>query len=444
MGNIGEHPVRRTLMVRTKGDWNIMAGKLTTRGVEARSRIKGRYLDGDGLFLRVLDPGKRVYWVYRYRLDGKDRETSIGSHPAMTLAEARDRHIDLRKLVKDGIDPVGDRRKAKAAVKTTTNSNATTFGQCADEYLERLEKRGELGKNPKHRAQWRATLTSLPAWFRSLPVDEIGPQQVFEALDPIWTRTPETGSRLRGRVPAVLDSARGPDDMSANPAAWSDWLKKKLGDPKKLGKFDRRTGERVKRGNHAAMPYADVPALMARLANTDGAAARALRLVILTASRTSEVLGMTFEEVDFDKVVWTVPEERMKTGEKHSVPLSDAAVAILKAQHETRGRSPHIFPGRPTKPLSNMSMAMLLRRMGVEATVHGFRSSFRVWCSEIAHVEFEVAELCLSHRIGSKVSRDYNRTTMTERRRPIMALWAAFVTGADANNVIPLRAHEHA
>ena len=154
------------------------------------------------------------------------------------------------------------------------------------------------------------------------------------------------------------------------------------------------------------MPYADVPALMARLANTDGAAARALRLVILTASRTSEVLGMTFDEVDFDKAVWTVPEERMKTGEKHSVPLSDAAVAILKAQHETRGRSPHIFPGRPTKPLSNMSMAMLLRRMGVEATVHGFRSSFRVWCSEIAHVEFEVAELCLSHHIGSKVSRD--------------------------------------
>ncbi len=279
----------------------------------------------------------------------------------------------------------------------------------------------------------------LPGWFRDLPVDQIGPQQVFDALDPIWTRTPETGSRLRGRIAAVLDSARAPDDARPNPAAWSDWLKKKLGDPRKLGKIDHKTGGRVERGHHVALPYASVPAIMARLAETDGAGARALRLVILTASRTSEVLGMTFDEIDFYKAVWTVPASRMKTGEIHEVPLSDQALDILRAQEALRGENPHVFPGRPMRSMSNMSMAMVMRRLGVDATVHGFRSSFRTWASEVANVEFEVAELCLSHRIGSKVSRAYNRTKMTERRRPVMSAWAAFVCGSDASNVIELR-----
>ena len=417
-----------------------MTGKLTARGVEARSRIKGRYLDGDGLFLRVLDPGKRVYWTYRFRLKGVDREMSLGRHPDMSLAEARDRHIDLRKLVKDGVDPVGDRRTAKAVAKAgSAPSNAQRFGKASDVYLDRQEKRGQLGKNPKHRQQWRSTLASLPGWFRDLPVDQIGPQPVFDALDPVWTRTPETGSRLRGRIAAVLDSARAPDDARPNPAAWSDWLKKKLGDPRKLGKIDHKTGGRVERGHHVALPYASVPAIMARLAGTGGAGARALRLDILTASRTSEVLGMTFDEIDFYKAVWTVPASRMKTGEIHEVPLSDQALDILRAQEALRGENPHVFPGRPMRSMSNMSMAMVMRRLGVDATVHGFRSSFRTWASEVANVEFEVAELCLSHRIGSKVSRAYNRTKMTERRRPVMSAWAAFVCGSDASNVIELR-----
>jgi integrase len=318
-------------------------------------------------------------------------------------------------------------------------SGAATFGEVADAYLERQERRGQLGKNPKHRRQWRATLASLPAWFRSLPVDQIGPQQVFDALDPIWTRTPETGSRLRGRMAAVWDSARAPDDMSANPAAWSDWLKRKLGDPKKLGKTDRLTGERLARGNHAALPYAEIPALMARLKQTPGVAALALQFTILTATRTNETLGMAFDEVDFAKAVWTVPADRMKTGELHEIPLSEATIDILRAQGAQRGENPHVFPGRPMRPLSNMSMAMVMRRLKIPATVHGFRSSFRTWASEVANVEFEVAEACLSHRIGSAVSRAYNRTKMTERRRPIMSAWADFVTGKTGDNVVELR-----
>lgn len=208
--------------------------------------------------------------------------------------------------------------------------------------------------------------------------------------------------------------------MRSNPAAWSDWLKRKLGDPKKLGKTDRLTGERLERGNHAAMPYADVPAFMTRLDEAPGGAARALAFTMLTASRTGEVLGMTFDEVDFDKAVWTVPASRMKTGELHEVPLSDQAVAILRAHEALRGPNPNpfVFPGRPMRPLSNMALAMVMPRMKVaDATVHGFRSSARTWIAEVAKVEFEVAEACLSRRVGSAVSRAYNRTKMTERRR---------------------------
>ena len=413
-----------------------MAGKLTARGVGSLAKRKGRFLDSDGLFLRVLNPDKRVYWVYRFRLNGLDRETSIGAYPAMSLAEARIKHTDLRAIVLRGIDPVGQKQAAKQA---KTVSDASTFGEVADAYLDRQDKRGLLGKNPKHRQQWRSTLASLPAWFRSLPVDQIGPKQVFDALDPIWADKPETASRLRGRVEAVLDFARKPDDVRPNPAAWSGWLKTKLGSAKKLGKIDRKTGERVERGHYAAMPHKAVPAFMARLSEIDSVASRALQFTVLTASRTNEALGARWDEINFDEAVWTVPPERMKTGEIHKVPLSDAALAVLYAQREARGQNPHVFPGRPMRPLGASTMPMMMRRLDAEATVHGFRSSFRVWCSNAAYVEFELAELCLSHRIGSKVSRDYNRTTMTERRRPIMSAWAQFLSGADADNVIALK-----
>ena len=312
-----------------------MAGKLTARSLESRAKRKGRYSDGDGLFLRVMDPGRKAYWVYRYTISGKEREKSIGSYPGMSLADARIKHADLRAAVLKGVDLIGDQRKASAAI--AAKSGAATFGEVAEAYVERQERRGQLGKNPKHRRQWRATLASLPAWFRDLPVDQIGPQQVFDALDPIWTRTPETGSRLRGRMASVWDSARAPDDMRSNPAAWSDWLKRKLGNPKKLGKTDRLTGERIERGNHAAMSYANVPAFMTRLGEAPGGAARALAFTVLTCARTNETLGMTFDEVDFDKALWTVPASRMKTGELHEVPLSDAALAVLRAQYEALG-----------------------------------------------------------------------------------------------------------
>ena len=406
-------------------------GKLTQKGLAVLlKKPPKRHPDGDGLFFKVAGQGK-AYFTYRYSLGGKESETSLGPFPEMSLDEARIRHLELRAAVARKIDPVGEKPgKAPAA-----SSGAPTFGAAADDYVERKEKRGELGKNAKHRQQWRATLAKLPKSFRDLPLDQIGAQQVFEVLDPIWERTPETASRLRGRIAAVIDATRGPEDERRNPAAWTKWMKDKLGDPKKLGKIDRLTGERVPRGNHAAMSYKLVPTFMARLATMPGLAALALRFTILTGARTDETLGMPWEEIDFESATWNVPGPRMKMEKPHRVPLSDSALAILRARFAERGDSqnPFVFPGeRPRKPLSNMAMAMLLRRLGHgDVTVHGFRSSFRDWATEVEKAEYTIAERCLAHIVGNSAAKSYDRSDRLELRRPIMMRWAEYVTGGE-------------
>jgi integrase len=198
-------------------------------------------------------------------------------------------------------------------------------------------------------------------------------------------------------------------------------------------------GRRLTRGHHAALAYSDIAEFVQRLRTEQAGntAALALQFLILTATRTTEVLHMTFDEVSFADAVWQIPASRMKTGEAFSVPLSDAALRLLGDQ--MGGKSAFVFRGGlPKKPLSSMALAMLMRRMNVDATVHGFRTSFRTWCSDIRHVEFEVAESCLSHRVGSAVSRAYARSDMLERRRPIMESWSRYVTGADAANVVSI------
>ena len=405
-----------------------MAGKLTARGVESLSRRRGRYGDGDGLFLRVLDPGRRVYWTYRYTLNGRERETSLGSFPELSLADARAKHAALRKsVVTDKSDPLAHKRAAIAP----TPSMKPTFGVMADEFVATHEGGW---RNPKHRWQWTQTLTSYCAPIRDMPVDQIGTDDVLAVLKPLWTRAPVTGSRLRGRIEKIIDAARALghiDRDRANPARWKGHLELLLPKPKKLA-----------RGHHKALAYADTPAFVQRLRSVQAgnAAALALEFLILTATRTGETLNATWDEINFDAATWTVPKERMKINAIFDVPLSDRALDILRALEANRGKNPFVFAGRPQRPLSNMALAMLLRRMGVDFTVHGFRTSFRTWCSDVAHAEFEVAEQCLSHRVGNDVSRSYNRTSMLERRRPIMTAWANFVCPSDADNVVPLRA----
>ena len=376
--------------------------------------------------------------MFRYTVKGRGRETSLGPYPEMTLGDARTKHLELRAAVAKGLDPVGDKRKAKSAAQVS-KAGTPTFGQCADRYIASHEGGW---KNAKQRQQWTMTLTKYAKPLHDIPVDQVDAAAIVSVLTPLWTKTPETASRLRGRIEAVLASAQVdgliPEGRS-NPARWKNWLDHKLAAPKKLGKIDRKTGERVGRGNHEAMPHGDVPAFMARLAKTQDAAARALAFTILTATRTSEALGATWGEIDLDSATWTIPKTRMKMDLPHRVPLSAPALAILRAQKAGRGNNPHVFPGRPMRPLSNMSMAMLLRRLGAGCTVHGFRSSFRDWATEIDKTEYTTAERCLAHVTGNSAAVAYDRSDRLELRRPIMANWSAYVCAEKAAKVVPLK-----
>jgi integrase len=397
--------------------------KLNNTAVKALLKKPGRHGDGGGLYLRVTEGGV-AFWSYRYLWHGRQREMSFGRYPELLLAEAREQHMELRRRVlNDGGDPARDGHRG---------AGAPTFGEAADAYLAAHER---SWRNDKHRWQWRHTLTEYCKPIRETPVDAVDTAAVLKVLKPLWFSVPETAARLRGRIETVLDAARALghiDENRANPARWGGHLDKLL--PKR---------QRLTRGHHAAMPYADVPAFMAKLKGAPGAAARALQFTILTAARSGEVFGMQWGEVDLDAKVWIAPAARMKVGREHHVPLSDAALDILRGQLAARrGRQPYVFPSKDVRaPLSNMAMAMAMRRLGAgEYTVHGFRSAFRDWAAEQG-VDDSVAEQCLAHQIGTAVTRAYLRTSMLERRRTVMDSWAAFLAGeSETATVVPLRA----
>ena len=259
--------------------------KLTQIALKSLNRKPGRHSDGGGLYFRVLNDAK-AYFVYRYTVNGRERETSLGPFPELGLAEAREKHAELRKMVKvDRADPIAKKR----AAKTAPPSAAPTFGAMADEFIAAHEPSWRSGK---HAWQWKQTLGQYAAPLRDTPVNEVATADVLAVLKPLWTRAPETGSRLRGRIEAVIDMARALGHINAdraNPARWRGHLDHLLPPAKKLGV----------RGHHAAMPYADLPAFMAKLAEIDTTASRALAFTILTCARTSETLGMTWDEVDF-------------------------------------------------------------------------------------------------------------------------------------------------
>jgi integrase len=372
----------------------------------------------------VIGEGK-AYLVYRYRLGGKERELSIGPISEWSLKGARDKHKLLVADVAKKIDP----RAAKAAVPTAV----PTFGDMADAYVQTHE---DTWRNAKHRYQWRQTLTDYCGPIRGLPVDQIATADVLAVLKPLWSRAPETASRLRGRIQTVIEAAQALGHIyedKANPARWKGHLDHLLAPPKKLGV----------RGHHKAMPYDHLPEFVKRLRASDNMAALALEFLILTATRTGETLGMQWDEIDRDDAVWSIPPLRMKTHEEFSVPLSERALAILaearRAARKEPGQDSFVFFGViPKRPLSDMALSMLMRRMNATETVHGFRTSFRTWASEIGHVEYEIAESCLSHRVGNAVSRAYNRSNLLERRRPVMAAWASYVEGNADPKVVAL------
>ncbi len=389
--------------------------RLNARAVATLTR-HGRHADGGGLYLSISPNGGRR-WVFLYRWHGKLTEIGFGSARDVTLARAREVAGQARAKLAEKINPKASRRP----------TNGATFGECADRVIEAMRPSWRSGK---HAAQWEMTLRDYAAPLRRLPVDKITTDDVLAVLKPLWNDRPETASRLRGRIERVLDAAKAQGLRAGeNPARWRGHLDQLL---------PRR--QRLTRGHHAAMNYADVPAFIANLQSRQAVAARALEFAILTAARSGEVLGARWDEFDLDRAVWTVPANRMKAGREHRVPLSRRALRIVKALHETVAGE-FVFPGqRSGKPLSAMALEMVLRRMKVDGvTVHGFRSAFRDWSAECTNFTNEVCEAALAHVIENKAEAAYRRGDLFDKRRKLMEAWAAHCTAPKAGKVVAFR-----
>jgi len=381
----------------------------------------GRHSDGGGLYLFIDAHGRRR-WIFMYARDGKRAELGLGGGRDLSLANARTEAARLREILATGGDPKAERAKTE---------RIPSFGECADTYVETMKP---SWRNAKHAAQWTMTLTKYAKSMREKPVDAIGTHDVLDVLQGLWKRTPETAERLRGRIENVLDAAKAKGHRSGeNPARWRGHLDQLL--PKR---------QRLSRGHHVALSYNALHDFMEDLRGRAAVAARALEFVILIAARSGEVLGAQWDEIDLDKQVWTIPASRMKAGREHRVPLSPRAVEIVDEMAKL-SREGYLFPGpQRGKPLSSMAMAMLLRRMKSEVTVHGFRSTFRDWASEETGFPHEVCEMALAHTIGNKAEAAYRRGDLFDKRRKLMEAWAGYCAKPTTGKEVPLAKVKHA
>jgi integrase len=404
---------------------------LSVKRVE-RLKTPGHHIDAHGLYLQVKPSGSKS-WLLRWERDGRDHWMGLGPLHTYSLDEARERARAARKLIREGIDPRAKSR-AERARRAADAANVVTFDRCAEEYFN---AHSDGWRNAKHRAQFKSTLDRyVSPIFGSVAVADIDQATILKALTPIWGKKRETASRVRGRIEAVLNfaMAHGYRPMGENPARWT-WLSNLLAPGK--GK------NRKEVAHHAAMPFDDVPAFMAELAQRSSVAARALEFTILTAARTGETLGARWAEIDLDAKLWTVPAERMKGGVEHRVPLSKRAAAILEAMPR---EGQFVFPGnRAGRPLSNMSLLAVLKRMERDGvTTHGFRSSFRDWTAERTNTPTIVAEAALAHAVRDKVEAAYRRGDLLAKRAKLMADWATFCSTPRAATVTAISARHSA
>ena len=396
-----------------------------------RAKAPGLYGDGNGLYLQVSRVGSKS-WLLRFRLNGRRRDMGLGALTDVSLADARVKAHDARKLIAGGIDPIDAKREAREAV-ALEKASAVTFKAAAEAYIA---AHADTWRNKKHRDQWPNTLRDyVYPVVGKLPVAAVNVGHVVKILEPIWTKKPETSSRVRGRIEAVLDWAKARGYRTGeNPARWRGHLENLMPERKRVAKVK----------HHPALPYADVGAFMADLKKMPGTAPLAFQFLILTAARTSEVIGAIWDEIDLTAKTWTVPAERIKTGKEHRVPLSEAALAILKKMGDPE-KSKLVFPGgKKGKPLSTNALLAVLDRMNRDTiTAHGFRSSFRDWCAEQTNYPREVAESALAHAVGDKVERAYRRGDLFEKRAQLMKEWAAYCATVakteKAAKVIPIR-----
>jgi len=398
---------------------------LSARGV-ATLLAPGRYSDGGGLYLLVRKRGEVLerLWVFRYkrgaRAEAREKTLSIGPARDVSLAAARTAAAKCREALERGEDP-------KRAVRTQDTAGKT-FGEEADGYMDRIESGF---KSKATRANWRRTLGDrYCARLRKKPIAEINTEDVLEVLTPVWQSKPETARKMRARIETVLDAAKVRGLRSGeNPARWRGHLKLLL------GKQTR------KKGHHRALPYKEAPEFMAKLAGLNSVSALALEWTILTAARTAMSAKAKRAEVNLEERVWTIPGSRMKEGKEHRVPLCDRCLEIFEEMQAYP--SQWLFPGRrPKRPLSDMAMAECLKGLGADATVHGFRSTFRDWAGDMTAFPRDLAEMALAHKVGDEVEVAYRRSDALERRRELMIAWERYCRSANAgDNVVLLMSH---
>lgn len=388
----------------------------------SKANSPGLYADGAGLYLQVAaypaKDGERLSksWIFRFSRQRRERQMGLGSVDTLTLADARERARECRKLLLDGIDPIDHREAARAAVALAA-ARAMSFQQCAEAYI-RTHRKG--WRNPKHAQQWPSTLATYAyPTIGAVPVGDVDTPMVVRLLESIWQEKPETAKRVQGRIAKILDWAAAMKHRSTgdNPARWVGHLDKLL----------PRHSKTTRVRHHPAMPWADVPAFMHALRQRPDTSACALELTILTAARTNETIGARVAEFDFAAKLWRVPAGRMKAGKAHEVPLSDRAIEILRPYVEGKDDTCVVFPGAiDGRGLSDMAMLELLRGMRPGLTVHGFRSSFRDWAGDNSAYPREVIEAALAHTIRDATEKAYRRGSALDKRRRLMADWAKF------------------
>jgi integrase len=390
--------------------------RLTVAGAKQLAKVPGMHPDGDGLYLAVTPAGV-ASWIYRYMLGRKERSMGLGPLRHVGLAEARRLADDARRLKREGVDPI-EQRRARQRDETLAAAKAMTFRQCAVAYIA-AHRAG--WKSPKHAAQWPDSLEryAYPV-FGDVAVQAVDVALVMRALEPVWNGKPETANRVRGRTEAILDwaAARGHREGD-NPARWRGHLENLL--PAR-----RRVRQVV---HHPALPYAEIGSFMAALRAQDGVGDRALEFLILTATRSSETLDARWSEISLPERMWVIPPVRTKGGKEHRVPLSDAAMAIVEAVRRSRS-SDRVFSG-VRGALGSQALAQALHRIRRDITVHGFRSSFRSWAAD-HRVPHEIAEMALGHAIAAAVVRAYQRSDLLEQRRRLMDAWARYCAKPDA------------
>lgn len=395
------------------------ANRLTATAV--RTAKVGRHGDGNGLSLIVTAPDRK-HWQFRYMRNLKGREMSLGNAAHVTLAEARQRAAECHKLLSQGVDPLDQKQASRATQEPTA---ARTFGAVAEQFIAAHEA---SWRNEKHKYQWRQSLNSYAyPEIGSKDIASIEMEHVLKVLRPIWTTKTETASQLRGRIETILAYATvNKWRTGSNPATWRGNLQMVLPAPDKVARVV----------HHAALPWQEMPAFWTELRKRDGTGALCLQFTILTAARSGEARGARWSEIDPQAALWTAPASRMKTGKQHRVPLSDAALNVLRAAAEARTDQDNtalVFPGlKRGEPMSDMTLGAVLKRMGrADLTVHGFRSTFRDWAAETTDAPNHVVEQALAHVIGNSVEAAYRRGDLFEKRRTLMADWAAFCGGAE-------------